>query len=437
MAGVANSAKLVVHSVHGTWPYGLWRQMFRKASRATTNKEPPWFENHSAFQAEVAALTGQHLEWVPYTWSGRNSFEARHLAAKGLSKHLTAWFEKEPEAEHVVIAHSHGGSVSVEAAFILDGQGQNRLSKIITLATPFAEIKPSQRDIRELAARYIALRFGWVPLILITCLVFLFKFVDPDVPTPVLTVFIDYAVLMIAIVTPAFFVVWKMGLFKVRSAHVHDGFRSTSQAWSLYAVRGPRDEASLAINSSQFIDLMSDVLFTQAILTPFDWLKARLTPDTWSGRLRLSLGLGLLVFLVYGTTVLTVSLQEVVRRIVADPVGTMVALILGLVQSVMTVPLVTAYLIGVAYAALTLVGPLVLIPANCVLAIALGRDVLRHQGLMHIECEQVPSGITGIVSTVSVSEDERNQLGLVHFIHATHAARLRVAEILREHRLPS
>ena len=193
----------------------------------------------------------------------------------------------------------------------------------------------------------------------------------------------------------------------------------------------------IAISTSQFIDLISDLFFTRAMLTPFDWLRARLTPDTWSGRLRLWLGLGLLVFLVYVTIVLTPSLQEVLRRLITDPVGTMVVLISGLVQSVTTVALVTAYLIAVAYAALALVGPLLLIPANCVLAVALGRDVLRHQGLMHIECEPIPSGITGIVSTISVSEEERNQLGLVHFIHATHAARLRVAEILREPRLPS
>jgi hypothetical protein len=265
----------------------------------------------------------------------------------------------------------------------------------------------------------------------------LFKFVDPDAPTPVWTVFIDYAVLMIAIITPAFFIAWKMGLIKVRPAHVHKGFRSNSQAWSLYAVRGPRDEASIAISSSQFIDLMSDLLFTRAMFTPFDWLTARLSPDTWSGRLRLRLALGLLMFLVYVTIVLTPSLQEVSRRIIADPVGTMVALLSGLVQSMIMVPLAIACLIAVAYAALALVGSLLLIPANCVLAVALGRDVLRHLGLMHIECEPIPSGVTGIVSTVSVSEDERNKLGLVHFIHATNAARLRVAEILREPRLRS
>lgn len=432
MAGVANSAKLIVHSVHGTWPYGLWRQMFGRTSRTTTSEEPPWFENHSSFQTEVAALTGQHLEWVPYTWSGNNSFEARHLAAKALSTHLTSWFEKEPEAEHVVIAHSHGGSVSVEAAFMLDGQGRNRLSKIVTLATPFADIRPSQRDIRELAARYMALKFGWVPLILFAFWVCLFKFSDPDAPTPLGVVFINYAVVMIAIVTPAFFIAWKIGLIKVRSAHVRKGLRSDPQPWSLYAVRGPRDEASIAISSSQFIDLMSDLLFTRAMLTPFDWLTARLTPDTWGGRLRLWLGLGLLVFVVYVTTVPAPSLQEMSRRIVTDPVGTMLMLISGLGQSAIAVPLVAALLIAVAFTALALLGPLVLIPANCVLAVALGRDVLRHQGLMHIECEPIPSGITGIVSTVSVSDDERSQLGLVHFIHATHAARLRVAEILRE-----
>jgi hypothetical protein len=433
----APSSKLIIHSVHGTWPYGLWRQTFGKTSRVK-DKEPPWFEDHSSFQIELATLTGRRFEWVPYRWSGKNSFEARHGAAKALSRHLTGWFDKEPEAEHVVIAHSHGGSVSIEAACILDGQNRNRLSKIITLATPFAEIRPSDRDIRELAARYMALRFGWAPLTLFACLVYVVEFLDPRAdPAPLWTAFLGYVMTMIGVVTPTFFILWKIGLIKVRSAGIHQGFRPELQDWSLYAVRGPSDEASIAISASQFVDLTSDLLFTRCMLIPFDWLRARLNRETWMGRLQLSLGLGLVLFI--GTSVIDGSYDPRAAWLLVetDPVALAGHVVAGIFSAVVEVPLLIGLLIGAAYATLALVGPLVLIPANCVLALALGRDVLRHQGLMHIECEPIPSGITGIVSTVKVSEDERNQLGFIHFIHATRAARLRVAQILRECGPPS
>ena len=120
--------------------------------------------------SNVAADLGRDLEWVSYKWSGKNSFAARAEAANKLVDDLSLSFEREPNAEHVIIAHSHGGSVSLIAARELDVRGPHLLSKLICLASPFASVHPSPRDARELAARYIALRFGWVPLLLFSLL---------------------------------------------------------------------------------------------------------------------------------------------------------------------------------------------------------------------------------------------------------------------------
>jgi hypothetical protein len=437
MSVIAHVPKLVVHSVHGTWPYGLWAQLFRRTPRNTTGKELPWFLKGSSFHVTVAALAGRPLEWVPFTWNGKNSFKARRLAAKALSQQLNDWFESEPEAEHVVIAHSHGGSISVAAARMLDGHCRNHLSKIITLATPFAEARPSERDLRELAARYMALRFGWAPLALFVYLVYLMKFRDPHAdPESIFVVFLMYVMGMVAVVTPMFFLLWKIGLIKFVASDYQKDFQPISQVWSLYAIRGPGDEANIAISTSQFIGLMSDLLFTRAVLAPFDWLRARLTRDTWKRRLRFWLRLGALMFLVYPGIPIAIAAidanqrQELVRFVETHPIATIIIMIGQFAGAVIAAPLLTAQLIAVAYAFVTLAGPLILIPANCVLALALGRDVMRYQGLMQIECEPIPSGITGIVSTISISKIELNRLGLVHFIHATQAARFRVAEIL-------
>jgi hypothetical protein len=65
------------------------------------------------------------------------------------------------------------------------------------------------------------------------------------------------------------------------------------------------------------------------------------------------------------------------------------------------------------------------------MAFAVGLDSIGCYGLLDVECEPVPSGITGTVSTITISEDEQTGLGLVYFIHTTDPARARVGQILR------
>jgi hypothetical protein len=67
--------KVVVHAVHGTWPYGLWAQMLKKRSQKIGGARP-WFLEGSSFQIELAKLTGRTLTWVPFEWNGKNSFSA-------------------------------------------------------------------------------------------------------------------------------------------------------------------------------------------------------------------------------------------------------------------------------------------------------------------------------------------------------------------------
>jgi hypothetical protein len=98
---------------------------------------------------------------------------------------------------------------------------------------------------------------------------------------------------------------------------------------------------------------------------------------------------------------------------------------------VLTLIVIGQFLVAV-FPFVALTGSLILIPANVVLAIALGAEVMRsHRGLIEVECEPIPSGITGMVSTIKLSEAERRQLALAHYIHAAHAARSRVADILK------
>jgi hypothetical protein len=426
--------KLIVHAVHGTWPYGFWAHLIGRSPHSAANKELPWFIDGSPFQSAISTLSGRQLQWIPFMWSGTNSFTARRVAATSLVQHLQDWFHREPEAEHVIIAHSHGGSVSVIAARALDAEGNNLLTEVITLATPFARIKPSDRDIRQLAARYMVLRFGWLPIVLFCGLSYLFKFHDPDAdPVSVFVVFGVYVLAMIP-VTLLFLIFWRVGLIKFRAPDWRETTFCGARSWALYAIRAPRDEATVAIGMSQFIDLVSDILFIRGLLAPFDWLRKSLTRDTWGKRLRLWLILG--TVLSIGSIIVTVGvnpqyLPKFLEQLKSDPAEILLAVVGNLIGGLIGAPILVAELIAVAFAFVALVGPLIIVPATAILAMTLGGDVMKHQGLMQIECEPIPSGITGTVSTVDLSDDERTQLGLVHFIHVTQAARSRVADLLK------
>jgi hypothetical protein len=342
---------------------------------------------------------GCDLDWVPFEWSGENSFAGRGAAAKK----LILWHERESGAEHVVIAHSHGGSVSLMAARELDLRGPHFLSKLICLATPFATLHPSPRDARELAARYISLRFGWIPLLLIVLLFVADPYTTPyprDSIYRLIRTFGLYSDILVLVIAPLFFLLRKTRFVKFEPP-VQWHSITVPQGWLLYAERAPGDEASIVINASQFIEWISDLLFARLIFRPHDRLVSRLKSRIKQIRLAL-----------WGTFALLLLLSALISSFGGD-VGIAFFLFFLVLGSLGTL----------AFCLAALTGPIILIPANWLLALAVGTDVLRYHGVMQIECEPVPSGITGIVSTVALSDDEQIGLGLVHFIHASNSAR--------------
>lgn len=123
----------VVHLVHGTWPHGPLR-------KTRPAKAPPaWFERGSDFRAELEAMVGDALDFRVLHWSGRNSEQARHLAANKLFKRLQSSIKQSRGARHIVIGHSHGGTIAYDAVAELSQQCDGHaLPALITIATPFA-----------------------------------------------------------------------------------------------------------------------------------------------------------------------------------------------------------------------------------------------------------------------------------------------------------
>jgi hypothetical protein len=434
--------EVIIHAVHGTWPYGLWAALLRR--RPKQIKDPLWFMGQSSFQKEVANLLSRSVQWVSFEWDGKNSFASREEAAKKLHGHLREWSEREPEAEQIIIAHSHGGSVAVETGRMLDAEPRSaiRLTKVIALASPFAQRRVSDRDDDQLAAKYLALKFGWLPIVLFFGMLWAAKITVGD-PIPYLTlplVFLFYAVVFSAVAILAA-ICFRIGLLRFRPPSLPLwSSRASRQSWSLYAIRAPQDEASIAITASQFINIVSDILFRRLFLSPSIWIRRKLTKSTWKGRIFLWLYIGLgFSLLKVAFEILTAALtnpHRLISELSNEPfyfaLITATELTIGTIVNIIPAALIIFQLFAVMFSFVALVGPIILIPAYIILATALGLDLWRSSGLADIECEPVPSGITGVVSMIRVTEDDRQRLGMVHFLHATHAARERVAAIIND-----
>lgn len=112
----------------------------------TFSPNAAWTQADSIFfQSLKQRLKGETLH-RRITWQGllgscaNNGHDYRIAGAKTLVKALKKSFAEFPDAEHWVIAHSHGGNVALYA--LRDPEVAQRLDGIVTLAAPFIQCKP-------------------------------------------------------------------------------------------------------------------------------------------------------------------------------------------------------------------------------------------------------------------------------------------------------
>ncbi|WP_271605501.1 esterase/lipase family protein [Bradyrhizobium sp. CCBAU 11434] len=120
---------IIITLVHGTW--GRKRLPF---------SAPNWFEPGSIFLtcfSQELESNGIKAVIQPFLWSGANSLYARSDASVTLASMIEKQAEKHPDVRHVVIGHSHGGSVALLA---IQKLWTNVDPIVVTLATPFMEI---------------------------------------------------------------------------------------------------------------------------------------------------------------------------------------------------------------------------------------------------------------------------------------------------------
>jgi len=102
---------VVVHLVHGTWPYGP----FRKRPPSELDATRPWFDSASAFAGELYSRSREAMIFESFHWTGKQSMGARAKASEEFLDHLQNCVAKYGDAQHIIVAHSHGGTVVANA----------------------------------------------------------------------------------------------------------------------------------------------------------------------------------------------------------------------------------------------------------------------------------------------------------------------------------
>lgn len=111
--------EVVVTLVHGTWA-----------------RQAPWTSPGSPLCEGIrAAHPDRRVAFIPFPWSGRNTISARYRASVSLAAALEATAAKWPRARHLVVGHSHGGSVALAA--LRHRHMHHRIDGVVCLSTPF------------------------------------------------------------------------------------------------------------------------------------------------------------------------------------------------------------------------------------------------------------------------------------------------------------
>jgi hypothetical protein len=137
-----------------------------------------WTRGDSALIARLTSTFPTHRMIVDtFTWRGvastryNNTHAHRHAAATALAKRLQQIRTAHPLAKIVVVAHSHGGNVSLYAA--RKCAPETTLDGVVCMGTPFIEIAP--RNVREdvvfPAAISLSAVVAWVALLTMSTLV--------------------------------------------------------------------------------------------------------------------------------------------------------------------------------------------------------------------------------------------------------------------------
>lgn len=231
------TGSIKVHLVHGTWANGLMRP------------QQTWFDRGSA----VYQLLRNHLppdtEIESFTWSGQNSIASRTTAAESFCQYLQSSVAQHPHTDHIIVAHSHGGTVAADALSRLSERSTDLSSVkgLICLATPFVHlVKPSLAQMETGLIGFAALLNALVWSALLT--------IFPFFPTMLSSIGLGGLVVFATGLLPLF-VVAKLARRLYDEPELQPS-RATPTDVPIFLLRATRDEASLSFGLMQAFNLL-------------------------------------------------------------------------------------------------------------------------------------------------------------------------------------
>lgn len=244
----ADSRSIVVHLVHGTWPYGLLNHLIQRRPDRPT----PWFEDGSRFRDGIKDRLRHHksIEFRAFKWSGKNSVNARFDASYEFHDHLNLSLQENDDSLHVIVAHSHGGTVVEQA--IRSHISAKRVKALICLATPFAYVREGDEadDSFKMAALGHSISAGLVVAIFL----YSAKFMAVHILTAVLLIALQP--LVGATVDLA------LQLIPPKHSNTEQSPLAFSSPIPFFLLRATRDEATLGLGFVQFLSGLLGWLFT-------------------------------------------------------------------------------------------------------------------------------------------------------------------------------
>jgi hypothetical protein len=181
------------------------------------------------------------LFFCEFRWNGKNSHRERIRASWALLEHLQREIAANPDAKHVILAHSHGGTVAVNAlARSGDSLPRGAISQLICMATPFAYVVPTNWEHTWAFTASLASLIAPIPVLVIT------RFTDLSAPITTLLCLAIMMVTLLAVSLPLVLYARDVGLKYIEA--MRDPCVPTTM------LRGTRDEATLTIGLAQSVN---------------------------------------------------------------------------------------------------------------------------------------------------------------------------------------
>jgi hypothetical protein len=253
--------QLLITLVHGTWPRGVFprivrfKQWVRELTRRQRRGPPPpfWFEEGSPFLARLSTELGDishQMKALP--WSGENSISARDNTAHVLAEHLSAEHAEHPQANQLVIAHSHGGNIALRALYLSQRRDSSQLCGrdsatpfVVTLATPFVEVHHADLGDRPTRVRWTISGCIFTLIWLLPFTIFQLELFSPPVLIPVAVL------LVIESLLSRYWISRRATARQNKVEALADATRfgpiASAQAQRLLVIRAIDDEASLVL----------------------------------------------------------------------------------------------------------------------------------------------------------------------------------------------